>query len=105
MTAYEMFKQKYEEWLKRITKREWETINDYATAKKMTIPDYMMLCVEVTMNDCNPRKNAAAYWEIIKMNDDKLVASNRHRQASGQVTKFWLTKKGLKEFNKQYNAE
>lgn len=103
MTAFEMFQSKYEQWLKTITKKEWENVKYYAEAKKLSIPDYMMMCLEVTINDCNPTKNADAYWELIQMNNDKLVASNRHRQAHGQVTSFWLTKKGLKEFNKAVN--
>jgi hypothetical protein len=103
MTAYEMFQSKYEQWLKTITRREWENVKYYAEAKKMSIPDYMMMCIEITINDANPRKNADVYWELIQMNANRLVASNRHRQASGQVDAFWLTKKGLKEFNKTLN--
>ena len=104
MTAYELFQSKYEHWLKTISKREWENVKYYAEAKKMSIPDYMMMCIEITINDANPRKNADAYWELIKMNEDKLVASNRHRQYSGKIDAFWLTKKGLKEFNKAVNG-
>ena len=104
MTAFEMFQNKYENWLKNITKKEWENVKIYAEAKKMSIPDYMMMCVEVTINDANPRKNADVYWELIKLNENKLVASNRHRQYHGKVDKFWLTKKGLKEFNKEINS-
>lgn len=105
MTAFEMFKQKYTEWLKNITAREWENIKAYSEARKMTIPDYMIMCIEITDRECNPRTNAAAYWELIEMNKSKLVASNRHRQTHGQTDKFWLTKKGLKEYNRIINAE
>lgn len=104
MTVYEMFQSKYEQWLKNITKREWENIKVYAESKKMSIPDYMMMCLEITINDASPQKNADVYWELIEMHKNKLVASNRHRQAHGQVNAFWLTKKGLKEFNKAINA-
>lgn len=105
MTAFEIFKQKYEEWLKRMTSREWERIKEGAECKKMSVPDYMMMCLALTNDDCNPRKNADVYWELIQMNKDKLIASNRHRQYHGKVDAFWLTKKGLKEFNRLYNAE
>ena len=105
MTAFEMFKQKYEEWLKRMTAREWERIKECAEFKKIPIPDYMMMCIEVTINDCNPRHNAEAYWELVEMNKNKLVAGNAHRQYHGRVITYWLTKKGLREFNKTYNAE
>ena len=105
MTAFEMFKQKYEEWLKRMPAKGWERIKEGAEVKGMSIPDYMMMCLAITIEDCNPRKNADVYWELIQMNKDKLVASNRHSQYHGKVDAFWLTKKGLREFNKQYNAE
>ena len=106
MTAFEMFKQKYEEFLKQMTKRDWEHIKAYAEATKMSIPDYMMsYYIVITINDCNPRKNADVYWELIQMNKDKLVASNRHRQYHGKVDAFWLTKRGLKEFNRAYNSK
>ena len=104
MTAFEMFQSKYEQWLKTITKREWENVKIYAEAKKMSIPDYMMMCLEITENDCNPRKNADAYWELIEMNKNKLIASNRHKSDCRNITRFWLTKKGLKEFNKVINS-
>lgn len=105
MTAFEFFKQKYEEWIKKMTKREWERINECAELQKMTIPNYMMMCLAITENEANPHKNVDIYWELIQMNKDKLVASNRHRQYHGKVNAFWLTKKGLKEFNKIFNAE
>lgn len=105
MTAFELFKQKYEETLLSLTKKQWEIIKKSAELEKMSIPDYMISkCIVVTINDANPHKNAEAYWELIQMNKDKLVASNRHRQYHGKVDAFWLTKKGFKEFNKQYNT-
>ena len=104
MTVFEMFTVKYREWLKRMTKREWERIKESAEAKKMSIPDYMMFCIEITENDCNPRKNMDTYWELIKLNGEKLIASNRHRQEHGHIDRYWLTKKGLKEYNKIVNS-
>jgi hypothetical protein len=106
MTAFEMFKDKYEKWLKNVTEREWENIKIYATAKQMTIPDYMMMCLEITKNECNPQKNANVYWELIKLNEKKLIASNRRNgfKSSREINRFWLTKKGLKEYNKVVNA-
>lgn len=104
MTAYEMFLNKYKERLKNMSKKEWENIKYYAEAKQMSIPDYMAMCLVITEHEVNPRKNAEVYSELIKMNKEKLVASNRHRQYHGKVDAFWLTKKGLKEFNKLYNS-
>lgn len=105
MKAFEMFKQKYEEWLKQMPERGWKRIKEGAECKNMPIPDYMMMCLTLTTDDANPSKNADVYWELIQMNKDKLVASNRHRQYHGKIDAFWLTPKGLKEFNKLYNAE
>ena len=104
MTAFEMFKQKYEAWLKKMTKREWENIKACAAANQMHIPNFMLMCLEITEHEANPRKNADVYWELIQMNKNKLIASNRHRSESGHIDRYWLTKKGLKEFNKTYNA-
>jgi hypothetical protein len=104
MTAFEMFKKKYEDELKNMNVAKWNNIKYYAEAKKMSIPDYMMMCLAISEHEVNPRKNADVYYELIQMNKDKLIASNRHRNESGHVTAFWLTKKGLKEFNKLYNA-
>ena len=56
MTAFELFKHKYEEWLKRITEREWKRIKEDAEQNKMSISDYMMMCIELTINDANPAK-------------------------------------------------
>lgn len=104
MTAFEMFYEKYLQWLKNMTEREWNNIQANSAAKQMSIPDYMMTCLAITEHEANPRKNSDVYWELIKLNKEKLIASNRHRQAHGQVDAFWLTKKGLKEFNKTFNA-
>ena len=102
MTANEMFLQKYREWLQRMTKREWQNIKVYAEAKKMSIPDYMMMCLEITESDY--KKDTELRDELWKMNAEKLIASNKHRQEHGHINRFWLTKKGLKQFNAIYNA-
>jgi hypothetical protein len=78
MTARAMFNKKYLEWLKIITEKEWKRIKEDAKLKKMSIPELMFRRIEITENDCNPRKNAEVYWELIEMNKNKLVASNRH---------------------------
>lgn len=104
MAAYEMFKQKYLEFMQRVNAKAWESIKANAESKKMAIPDYIMLnCIAITINDASPRKNANVYWDLIQLNNEKAVASNRHRQYHGKVDAFWLTKKGLKEYNGRYN--
>lgn len=97
MTVKEMFENKYREKMKTITEREWERAKEYAEYKKMHPAKYFLLCLEITENDCNPRKNADVYWELIEMNKNKLIASNRHRNYHGKVDAFWLTEKGYKQ--------
>ena len=102
MTVYETFLEKYREWLQRMTKREWENIKVYAEAKNMSIPDYMMMCLEITESDY--KRDTGLRAELWKMNAEKLLASNKHRQEHGHIDRFWLTKRGLKQFNAVYNA-
>lgn len=97
MTVKEMFEKKYRERMANITEREWKRVKEDAECVKMHPAQYIIMSLEITINDCNPRKNAEVYWELIEMNRDKLVASNRHRQAHGQIDAFWLTKKGYKK--------
>ena len=97
MTVKEMFENKYREKMATITGREWNRAKENAECKKMHVSEYIIRCLEITENDCNPRKNADVYWELIEMNKSKLVASNRHRQYHGKIDAFWLTEKGYKK--------
>ncbi len=97
MTVKEMFENKYRERMATITEREWKRVKEDASYKNMHPAEFIIMCLEITENDCNPRKNADVYWELIKMNKNKLIASNRHRQYHGKVNAFWLTKKGYKQ--------
>lgn len=101
MTANEMLMKKYREWLQNMTKREWENIKVYAEAKKMSIPDYMMMCIEITERDY--KQDAELRADLWNMHAEKLLASNKHRQEHGHIDRFWLTKKGLNQFNAIYN--
>lgn len=92
-----MLDKKYGEWLKRIYKREWENIQSYASARGMHPAEYMYMCLEITANDIKANwGNGELYAEIDRMHKQKLLASNKHRQEHGHITKYWLTKKGLK---------
>ena len=97
MTVKEMFEKKYRERMATMTEREWKQAREKADYKKIHIAKYIMLCIEITEFDCSPTKNADVYWELIEMNKNKLVASNRHKQYSGKIDAFWLTKKGYKQ--------
>lgn len=92
-----MFKNKYREKMANITEREWKRVKEDAQFKKMHPSEFIMMCLEITESDCNPRVNADVYWELIEMNNNKLIASNRHKQENGHTDRFWLTKKGYKK--------
>ena len=98
MTVAECFKSKYVSWLKNMRGFEWESIKYYAERNKRTIPEHMMMCLEITENDIRKEGwNSDFYAEIKALHKAKLLASNQHRQEHGHVTKFWLTAKGLKK--------
>jgi hypothetical protein len=97
MTVKEMFENKYRERMKNIREREWQYIKEIAEAKKMHPAQVIIMGLAITATEANPRKNAEVYRELIEMNQNKLIASNRHRQYSGKVDAFWLTKKGYKQ--------
>lgn len=96
MTVKEMFENKYREKMANITEREWKHAKEDAEYRKMPVAEFIMRCLEITENDCNPRKNADVYWELIEMNKNKLIASNRHKSDYKTLTRFWLTPKGYK---------
>lgn len=96
MTVKEMFENKYREYMKNVPAWRWERIKEEAEARKMHPAQYIIMNLVITENEANPRKNVEVYWELIQMNRDKLIASNRHRQYSGKVDAFWLTAKGYK---------
>ncbi len=97
MTVKEIFEKKYREKMATITEREWKYANEDAEFYGMPVAEYIMRNLEITGNECNPRKNADAYWELIALNKSKLIASNMHRQEHGHIDRFWLTKKGYKQ--------
>ena len=98
MTVKEMLESKYREYMKNITARQWEKIKAEAEGKKLHPAEWIIRgYLNITVNEANPRKNPEVYRELIQMNKDKLVASNRHRQYHGKVDTFWLTKKGYKK--------
>lgn len=97
MTVYEMFCDKYKERMKTMTAKDWDYVKAIAEAKKMHPAEVIVRSLEITENEVNPRKNAEVYWELIRMNEEKLIASNRHRQYHGKVDTFWLTAKGYKK--------
>lgn len=99
MTVKEILDKKYSDWLKNIRKREWENIQYYASANGMHPAECMYMNLEITEFDIKANGGYAGelFNEIDSMHKQKLLASNKHRQEHGHITKYWLTKKGLKQ--------
>lgn len=98
MTIREMFQNKYEALQGLKNPVWWSNARYYAEAKKMTLEQYCYMSLEITVNDI---KACGGYtgelWsEITKAHEEKLLASNAHRQDARSITKYWLTKKGYK---------
>lgn len=101
MKVKELLDKKYSEWLKKMYKREWENILSYAEAEKMHPAEYMYSCLKITEYDirANGGYGGELYKEIVEMHQQKLLASNKGRHGHHKVDVYWLTKKGLKQFD------
>lgn len=100
MTVFEMLDTKYRETMKRMNATTWKNIKAKPQHPAQTV--YMGL--EITANDIreNGGWSGELFQEIEMMHKEKLLSSNKHRQAHGQVTKYWLTPKGWKHINKEH---
>ena len=100
MTVFEMMDIKYRETMKTMTRENWKNITSMKEHPAFTI--YMG--IEITVDDIrkNGGFNGELFREIDRMHKEKLLASNKHRQAHGEVTKYWLTPKGWKVINKDH---
>ena len=101
MTVNEMLYKKYLESLKTMNRAKWENIKLDAKSRGVHPAEIMYMGLEITVNDI--RKNGGwtgELWkDIQRMHSSKLLASNSHRQYSGHVTAYWLTRKGWAEIN------
>lgn len=98
MALKELLQQKCEAFKSSRNRTWWSNAQYYADAQKMTLDQYCFMSTEITVDDI--RKNGGftgeLYQEIKDACESKLIASNASRQHCGQVTKYWLTKKGYK---------
>ena len=64
----------------------------------MTLEKYCYMSLEITVNDikANGGYTGELWNEIRNAHENKLLASNAHRQDARTVTKYWLTNKGYK---------
>ena len=102
MTIKEMLFNKYAAQLKTMNKVTWDNLMSTSKETGVHPAECMYMGLEITADDIrdNGGWTGELWEEIDRAYKAKLLASNKHRQASGQVTKYWLTKKGFKALNK-----
>ena len=100
MTVFQLLDEKYRATMKRMNATTWRNITSQPQHPAQTI--YRGL--EITAEDIrkNGGWNGELWSEVNEMHKAKLLASNKHKAASGQVTKYWLTDKGWKVINKDH---
>ena len=98
MTVKQFLENKYREKMLTITEREWKRVKEDAEYSKKHPAEILYMSFEITENDI--KNNGGWYGELhndlLKMHEQKLVASNKHRQEHGHIDRYWLTKKGFK---------
>jgi hypothetical protein len=98
MTVKQFLENKYREKMLNITEREWKRVKEGSEYLKMHPTEIIYMSFEITEYDI--KNNGGWYGELhndlLKMHEQKLVASNKHKQESGHIDRYWLTKKGLK---------
>ena len=98
MTVKQFLENKYREKMLTITEREYKRLNEDATYSKKHPVELLYMGFEITEHDI--KQNGGWYGELhndlLKMHEQKLVSSNKHRQESGHIDRYWLTQKGFK---------
>lgn len=101
MTVKEFLEIKYREKMLTITEREYRRLKEYCQLTKKHPAEVVYMAFEITENDINQNGgwNGELYKDLSQMHQQKLVASNKHRQEHGHIDRYWLTKKGFKHLN------
>ncbi len=99
MTVKECFENQYRLFMRTVTEKAWHSIKETAEYRKCNPADVVMDYLAITENDikANGGWGGDFYKEIKRMHEQKLLASNIHRQYRGRVIAYWLTKKGKKQ--------
>ena len=98
----EILYSKYRAALKAMNETAWKNAKQYAAAKKQHLAEYMYMGLEITVTDIkrNGGYNGELWREISEMHRAGMLASNSNRGNSRGETKYWLTRKGFAEVNK-----
>ena len=104
MTVKEMLDQKYRTMVKTMSEVQYRLTKERVEKEGKHMAQVMYKAVEITANDIrdNGGWTGELWKEIDAMHKAGLLASNKHRQYHGQVTKYWLTEKGWKAINKDH---
>lgn len=98
MTVAQFLDSKYRDKMATITEREWRRITEDAALTKKHPAEIIYMGFEITEHDikANGGWHGELHNDLLRMHEQKLVASNKHRQEHGHIDRYWLTKKGLK---------
>lgn len=102
MTVKEMFEKKYREKMANITENEWGMATEWAKYYKKHPAEYVMRNLEITEKDFYDNGIYYHGGELETLHQLRCIASNRHRQERGHVTRYWLTHKG---YNKLFKVK
>ncbi len=90
--------------MKTMNDRTLENFEKRSECERKHMAELVYMALEITEFDIkkNGGYNSDLYKEIEEMHNNKLLASNKHRQYAGHITAYWLTKKGFKALNKNH---
>lgn len=100
MVVKECFENKYKAFMQKMNERTWRTIKEKAEFQKCH-PANVIFAEYLAITEADIKEHGGwgsdFYMEIKRMHEQKLLASNIHRQYHGRIIAYWLTKKGMKQ--------
>ena len=99
MTVKQFLENRYCDKMLNMTEREWKRIKEICEYSGKHPAEVVYMAFEITEFDikANGGYKGELYEDIRRMHENKLLASNKHRQYHGKVDAWWLTKKGFKD--------
>lgn len=84
---------------------DYADMEQHAKQAKLPISEYIMTLLEITQNDIKKQPDgyrSKLYQELKMLHEQKILASNQHRQEHGHIDRWWFTTRGIKKLNKKY---
>lgn len=104
LTVAQVLEEKYRVKLLTMSERDVKRLKETAQCTKQHPAEILYMSLEITENDI--KENGGWYGplhtELLSMHEQKLSASNKHRQERGHFDRYWLTKKGFKALDVIY---